>query len=70
MEESADDRVGRFEALVVIGVLRDVQQLAQPWRDAEVQDVGDPFQDDLSAGVLSAEVEAHERPNPQQERKQ
>ncbi|MGW2746035.1 hypothetical protein [Streptomyces sp. NPDC001450] len=58
MEEPADDGVGRFEPLVVVLVLGDFQQRAQLRGDAEVQDVGDPFQDDLAAGVLGAQVKA------------
>ncbi|WP_308298789.1 helix-turn-helix transcriptional regulator [Streptomyces sp. GESEQ-35] len=54
MEEPADDRIGRFESLVVVVVFRDVEQLAQPWGDAEVQDFGNPNQDDLSAGLPRA----------------
>ncbi|MEU5533548.1 hypothetical protein [Streptomyces sp. NPDC020362] len=58
MEEPADDGVGRLEPPVVVFVFADAQQRAQPRADAEVQDVGDPFQDDLAAGVLGAQVEA------------
>ena len=58
VEDSPDHGVGRLESLVVVFVLGYVEAGAQLRADAEVQDVRDPFQDDLAAGVLGAEVEA------------
>jgi len=58
VEDPPDHRVGRLESLVVVVVLGYAEAGAQLRTDAEVQDVRDPFQDDLAAGVLGAEVEA------------
>ncbi|MEU1596010.1 hypothetical protein ABZ468_24920 [Streptomyces sp. NPDC005708] len=56
MEETADNGVGSLESLVVVLVRGNAEQGTHRRGDAEVQDVGDLFQHDPSAGDLGAQV--------------
>jgi hypothetical protein len=59
-EQASYDRIARFEALVMVGVVRDAEALPQRFADAEVEDVGEPLKDDASVVHLAAEVGADE----------